>query len=36
MDLDDAVKIREKILKGETPSISAFVREAIKKELKGE
>lgn len=34
MDLDDAVKIRKKILKGETPSINPFVRKAIKKELK--
>ncbi|MGB7968814.1 MAG: hypothetical protein WCF28_04490 [Methanobacterium sp.] len=34
MDLDDTIKIREKILKGETPSISAFVRKGNKKRVK--
>jgi len=34
MDLDDTLKIREKILKCETPTLSAFVRKAIRKELK--
>lgn len=34
MDLEDLAEIQEKIKKGESNSVSEFVRNAIRKELK--
>ena len=34
MDLEDLAKIQKKIKKGESQSVSEFVRNAIRKELK--
>ncbi|WP_100908787.1 ribbon-helix-helix protein, CopG family [Methanobacterium subterraneum] len=34
MDLEDLTEIQEKIKKGESNSVSEFVRNAIRKELK--
>lgn len=34
MDLEDLTEIHEKIKKGESTSLSEFVRNAVKKELK--
>lgn len=36
LDFDDLKKIHEKIKNGESPSLSQFIRNAIKKELQGE